>query len=150
MPDFARPLAARHVMSDAAAIILFDGVCNFCSGVVRFVHARDPRGLLRFAALQSDAARRACAAAGHALPATPDPDTIVVIADGRVLERSDAVLAIAARLRAPWPMVGVFRILPRGLRDAMYRIVARNRYRWFGRSETCMVPTPELRARFID
>lgn len=137
-------------MSDAPAIILFDGVCNFCSGVVRFVYARDPRGCLRFAALQSDSARRICAEAGYSLPQTPDPDTIVVIVDGRVLERSDAVLAIAARLRAPWPLFGVFRILPRGLRDALYRFVARNRYRWFGRSDACMVPTPELRARFID
>lgn len=137
-------------MPEDQAIVLFDGVCNFCNGVVRFVHARDPRGRLRFAALQSDAARRACAAAGHELPETLDPETIVVIAAGRVHERSDAALEIARRLRFPWPVLGAFRVLPRALRDALYRVIARNRYRWFGRSDACMIPTPELRARFIE
>ena len=137
-------------MSDPSTTILFDGVCNLCSGVVRFVIARDPHARFRFAALQSDAARRACAEAGATPPAAVDPDTIIVIADGRALERSDAALAIASRLPFPWPMFGVFRILPRALRDWLYRFVARNRYRWFGKSDTCMMPTPELRARFLE
>lgn len=137
-------------MAQPTTIILFDGVCNLCSGVVRFVIARDPHAHFRFAALQSDAARRACAEVGATPPAAVDPDTIIVIADGRALERSDAALAIAARLPFPWPMFGVFRILPRALRDWLYRLVAKNRYRWFGKSDTCMVPTPELRARFLE
>jgi predicted DCC family thiol-disulfide oxidoreductase YuxK len=137
-------------MAQSSTIILFDGVCNLCSGVVRFVIARDPRAHFRFAALQSDAARRACAEVGATPPAAVDPDTIIVIADGRALERSDAALAIASRLPFPWPMFGVFRILPRALRDWLYRLVAKNRYRWFGKSETCMMPTPELRARFLE
>jgi predicted DCC family thiol-disulfide oxidoreductase YuxK len=137
-------------MAQSSTIILFDGVCNLCSGVVRFVIARDPRAHFRFAALQSDAARRACAEVGATPPAAVDPDTIIVIADGRALERSDAALAIASRLPFPWPMFGVFRILPRALRDWLYRLVAKNRYRWFGKSDTCMMPTPELRARFLD
>ena len=66
------------------------------------------------------------------------------------LERSDAALAIASRMSFPWPMFGVFRVLPRGLRDALYRFVARNRYRWFGRAEACMVPRAELQERFLD
>jgi predicted DCC family thiol-disulfide oxidoreductase YuxK len=137
-------------MAQSSTIILFDGVCNLCSGVVRFVIARDPHAHFRFAALQSDAARRACAEVGATPPAAVDPDTIIVIADGRALERSDAALAIAARLPFPWPMFGVFRILPRALRDWLYRLVAKNRYRWFGKSDTCMMPTPELRARFLE
>ncbi len=137
-------------MSAQPTLILFDGVCNLCSGVVRFVIARDPHAHFRFAALQSDAARRACAEVGATPPAAVDPDTIIVIADGRALERSDAALAIAARLPFPWPIFGVFRLLPRALRDWLYRFVAKNRYRWFGKSDTCMMPTPELRARFID
>jgi predicted DCC family thiol-disulfide oxidoreductase YuxK len=137
-------------MAQSSTIILFDGVCNLCSGVVRFVIARDPRAHFRFAALQSDAARRACAEVGATPPAAVDPDTIIVIADGRALERSDAALAIAARLPFPWPIFGVFRLLPRALRDWLYRFVAKNRYRWFGKSETCMMPTPELRARFLE
>jgi predicted DCC family thiol-disulfide oxidoreductase YuxK len=132
------------------AIILFDGTCNFCSGAVRFVIARDPGGVFRFAALQSDAARRACAAARGALPGKTDPGSIVVIVNGCVLERSDAVLAIASRLRFPWSLLGAFRVLPRALRDSLYHFVARHRHRWFGRCETCMVPPLEWRARFID
>ena len=137
-------------MAQPTTIILFDGVCNLCSGVVRFVIARDPHAHFRFAALQSDAARRACAEVGATPPAAVDPDTIIVIADGRALERSDAALAIASRLPFPWPMFGVFRILPRALRDWAYRLIARNRYRWFGKSDTCLMPTPELRARFLE
>ena len=117
---------------------------------MRFVIDRDPRARFRFAALQSDAARRACAAAGHAAPLASDPDSVIVITAGRVLERSDAALAVAAALPFPWPLLGAFRVLPRPARDAVYRIVARNRYRWFGKRESCMVPTPELRARFVE
>lgn len=137
-------------MDAEPTIILFDGHCNLCNRIVRFVVKRDMRAHFRFASLQSDAAHRICASAGYALPAVRDPDTIVVIRDGRALERSDAALAIAAGLRFPWPLLGVFRAIPRGVRDRLYRVVARNRYRWFGRSDTCMIPTPELRARFID
>ena len=137
-------------MPEGHTIVLFDGVCNLCSGVVRFVIARDPHAHFRFAALQSDAARRACAEVGATPPAAVEPDTIIVIVNGRALERSDAALAIAARLPFPWPIFGVFRILPRPLRDWLYRLVARNRYRWFGKSDTCMMPTPELRARFLE
>ena len=137
-------------MPEGHTIILFDGVCNLCSGVVRFLIARDPHARFRFAPLQSDAARRACAEVGATPPAAVEPDTIIVIVNGRALERSDAALAIAARLPFPWPIFGVFRILPRPLRDWLYRLVARNRYRWFGKRDTCMMPTPELRARFLE
>jgi len=131
-------------------IILFDGVCNLCSGAVRFVLKRDPHARFRFAALQSDAGRRICAEHGVPLPREGAPDSMVVIADGRALERSDAALAIAARLPFPWSALRCFGVLPRALRDLMYRFVARHRYRWFGRQDTCMLPTAETRARFID
>lgn len=137
-------------MDTEPAIILFDGVCNLCSRSVRFVIRRDPHARFRFAALQSDAARRACAGVGATPPAVVEPDTIIVIVNGRALERSDAALAIAARLGFPWRLLAALRIVPRPIRDAAYRFVARNRYRWFGRTDACMVPTPELRARFID
>jgi predicted DCC family thiol-disulfide oxidoreductase YuxK len=135
---------------EQAPIILFDGACNLCSGAVRFVIARDPHARCRFASLQSEAARAACAKVGYDLPASATPSTIVVIEGGRALERSDAVLAIARRMRFPWPVLGVFGVLPRGLRDVLYRFVARHRYRWFGRSDACMAPTSELRGRFLD
>lgn len=133
----------------APTTILFDGTCNLCNGTVRFVVRRDKAARFRFGALQGEAARKLCAEHGITLP-EGDPDSVVVIADGRALERSDAALAIAARLPFPWPMFGVFRLLPRAWRDWAYGIVARNRYRWFGRQDSCMLPTPELRARFID
>ena len=135
---------------EQATIILFDGACNLCSGAVRFVIARDPHAQCRFASLQSDAARAACAKVGHDLPASAMPSTIVVIEGGRALERSDAVLAIARRMRFPWPVLSVFGVLPRGLRDVLYGFVARHRYRWFGGSDACMAPTSELRGRFLD
>ena len=135
---------------EQATIILFDGACNLCSGAVRFVIARDPHARCRFASLQSSAARAACEKVGYDLPASATPSTIVVIEGGRALERSDAVLAIARRMRFPWPVLGVFGVLPRGLRDVLYGFVARHRYRWFGRSDACMAPTSELRGRFLD
>lgn len=137
-------------MDTEPTIILFDGVCNLCSRSVRFVIARDPHAHFRFAALQSDAARRICAERGIPMPTALDPDSIVVIADGKTLERSDAALAIAARLPFPWSLLRMFRVLPRAIRDWLYRLIARNRYRWFGRTDACMMPTPEIRARFID
>jgi predicted DCC family thiol-disulfide oxidoreductase YuxK len=131
-------------------IILFDGVCNLCSRSVRFVIARDPHAHFRFAALQSEAARRICAERSISMPTALEPDSIAVIADGKSLERSDAALAIAARLPLPWSLLRIFRAIPRPLRDWLYRLVAKNRYRWFGRTDACMMPTPEIRARFID
>lgn len=146
----AHPNARAPTITEQPTIILFDGVCNLCSGVVRFLIARDPHARFRFAALQSPAAREACTAVGYELPVSATPGTIVVIEHGRALERSDAALAIARRMPFPWPVFGVFRVLPRGLRDALYRLVARNRYRWFGRADACMVPTAKLRERFLD
>lgn len=146
------PLLSRYsaTVADRSAIILFDGVCNFCDRSVQFVLRRDRHGCFRFAPLQSDAARKACADAGVALPANGEFDSVVVIADGKALERSDAALAIATRLPFPWPCFGVLRIVPRPLRGALYGWIARNRYRFFGRRDTCMIPSTEHRARFLE
>lgn len=129
------------------AVVLFDGVCNLCAGVVRFVARRDPHARFRFASLQSDAARALLASAGAP---SPLPDSIVLLEDGRVFVESDAALRIARGLRFPWPLLASLLALPRFVRDPAYRVVARRRYRWFGRKDSCMVPTPELRARFLD
>lgn len=129
------------------AVVLFDGVCNLCAGVVRFVARRDPHARFRFASLQSDAARALLARAGAP---SPLPDSIVLLEDGRVFVESEAALRIARGLRFPWPLLASLLALPRFVRDPAYRVVARRRYRWFGRKDSCMVPTPELRARFLD
>jgi len=128
------------------ATVLFDGVCNLCNGAVLFVIDRDPRGVFRFAALQSDEARRLLAAHGRR---APDLSSILLLEAGRVYERSTAALRIARRLTGLWPLLYAFVAVPRPLRDAVYDWVARNRYRWFGRQEACRVPTPELRERFL-
>jgi predicted DCC family thiol-disulfide oxidoreductase YuxK len=134
-------------VSPAAPLILFDGVCNLCNGAVQFVLRRDPRGHFRFASLQSAAGRAALAKVG-ALGTLPD--SIVLLADGRVRVKSAAALAIARGLRFPWPLLTVFWLVPYPLRDLVYDWIAKNRYRWFGRRDECWVPTPELRARFLD
>lgn len=128
-------------------LILFDGDCNLCNRAVQFVLRRDPGGRFRFAALQSAAGRAALQRAGvtGALP-----DSIVVLHRGRVRTRSAAALAIARGLRLPWPLATVFWLVPYGLRDLVYDWIARRRRRWFGRPAVCWVPTPELRARFLD
>jgi predicted DCC family thiol-disulfide oxidoreductase YuxK len=129
------------------ATILFDGVCNLCNGFVQFVIARDPHARFRFAALSSDAAQSLLRDAGvH----TPIPDTMVLVQDGRVYFRSDAPLRIARRLTFPWPLASVFLIVPRFARDRVYDYIAARRYKWFGRRDICMIPTPELRQRFLE
>ena len=133
-------------MTGAASIILFDGVCNLCNAFVQFVIARDPAARFRFAALQSDAARRLLQIAAVS---EPFPDTVVLVESGRALLRSTAAIRILRRLRAPWPLAYALIVVPRPLRDWLYDVVARHRGQWFGIRERCMVPTAELRARFL-
>ena len=127
-------------------IVLFDGVCNLCNGSVQFILQRDPAGKFRFASLQSDLAQRLLTERGL------DPkalDSVVVIDGGRLYRESDAALRIARDMKGAWKALTVFRVIPRPLRDWAYRLIARNRYRWFGKSDTCWLPTPELRGRFL-
>ena len=127
-------------------LILFDGVCNFCCFWVRFLIPRDPAKQFRFAALQSAAGQAALARLG--LPADA-LTTMVVIEGDRAYTQSSAALQIARRLGGLWAWLGIFRIVPGPLRDAVYGVIARHRYRWFGRQADCLVPTPELRERFL-
>lgn len=127
-------------------IVLFDGVCNLCSTSVQFILQRDPAGRFRFASLQSDLAQRLLTERGL------DPkalDSVVVVDGDRFYRESDAALRIARDLKGAWKALSVFRVIPRPVRDWAYRLIARNRYRWFGKSETCWLPTPELRGRFL-
>jgi len=130
-----------------ASLVLFDGLCHLCNGFVRFVIARDPDGRFQFGALQSAPARRVLDL--HDTP-NPRPDAIVLVEEGQVFTRSTAALRIARRLTFPWPLAYAFVAVPRPLRDGIYDLIARYRYRWFGRREQCMVPAPNVRSRFID
>ena len=133
-------------MSEAPALIVIDGVCVLCNATARFVVARDPMGQFRFCHYQSEVGRTALRENG----CDPEVMDTVVLIDAEGAHRfSDAALRVARRLRFPWPILWGFRFLPRGIRDGIYRWVARNRYRWFGREEQCIVPDERLRERFI-
>lgn len=142
---------------DTAPIVLFDGVCNFCDRTIQFIVDHERSASLRFAPLQSDVARDLIEKAFGDDEAKRllgeleggDPDSVVLIDGARGYTHSTAALRIAAHLRAPYRWLVVCAIVPRPIRDAAYRWIARNRYRWFGKSETCRVPTPELRSRFL-
>jgi len=130
-------------------LIRFDGVCHLCSGVVQFPAKRDRAAQLRFAPLTGPTARRECERLGiH--PPTARPHTIVVIAGSNAWMRSNALIEIAGRLPWPWRPCAIARVLPQPFRDAICRWVARNRVRWFGKSDACATPTPELRSRLLD
>jgi predicted DCC family thiol-disulfide oxidoreductase YuxK len=128
-------------------VVLFDGVCNLCNGAVNFIIDRDPAARFRFAALQSTQAAELLAPLGRAPEA--DPNSFILVEDGRLYERSTAALRVARRMGGAWKLFYAFIIIPRPIRDAAYRFVAKNRYRWFGKAEACRMPTPELRARFL-
>jgi predicted DCC family thiol-disulfide oxidoreductase YuxK len=138
--------ASAMVVPLQEPLILFDGVCNLCNGWVRFVIRRDPIGVFRFVAQQSPVGQAVIEAhvrgAGQLF-------SIVLIADGRAYTESDAILQIFARLRSPWSWIALLQIIPRRVRDTSYRFIVRHRYRWFGKTETCQVPSAEVRSRFI-
>ena len=128
------------------ALVLFDGVCNLCNASVRFIIPRDPHGHFQFATLTSNAAARALASVSP----TNLPDSVVLVDEGRIFTRSDAALRILRRLTFPWPLAYGLIVVPRPIRDALYDAVARRRYRWFGRQDQCMIPSPSIRQRFLD
>ncbi len=139
--------AVGAVAHNPETIVLFDGVCNLCSGAVQFIIARDPQAKIAFASLQSAYGQQAMAR----LRLDPQSlHSIIVIRGNRFFERSDAALEIAKQLSGGWPILYGFKILPRFLRDAVYNVIARNRYRFFGKKNECWLPTPDLRARFKD
>jgi predicted DCC family thiol-disulfide oxidoreductase YuxK len=131
----------------ASPVLLFDGMCNLCTGAVGFVLAHEAEATLRFAPIQSPAGARLMRDFGFD-PA--DAKTFVLIADRRIYVRSDAAVRLARYLRGMWKLLGLIRVVPRPVRDFVYDLVARNRYRWFGRRDACMVPTRELKARFVE
>lgn len=130
-------------------IVLFDGVCSVCDNAVHFIVDRDTRRLFEFAPLQSPAGQALAAKYGVSA-AAGSINTWALIEGDAVYTHSTAALRIARQLDGGWPLLYLLRIVPRPLRDAVYRVFAANRYRWFGKLEQCRVPTPELRSRFLD
>lgn len=128
-------------------IILFDGLCNLCNGSVQFIINRDAKKQFRFASLQSSFGNHQLHKFG--LPAN-ELHSIILIKEGRYLQKSNAALEIARNLDGLWPAIYLFKIVPRFLRDWAYDCIAKNRYSWFGKKDSCMIPTPELKSRFLD
>jgi predicted DCC family thiol-disulfide oxidoreductase YuxK len=128
-------------------VLLFDGVCNLCNQSVQFVINRDKAGLFQFAALQSDAGKALLQR--HQLP-VEQLDTVVLVMGNKAYTRSDAALQVLRQLGLPWSLAAAFSILPKGFRDYVYDYIAKNRYRWFGRQESCMMPTADLKRRFLN
>ena len=135
-------------MTDISSpIILFDGVCNLCNGAVQFAIERDPTAIFRFASLQSDFGQSILA---QNVVNTEGGGTIILLENGKVYNRSTAALRVARQLSGWIKFLYVFIFVPKFIRDFVYKIVARNRYRWFGKQESCWMPTKELKARFLD
>jgi predicted DCC family thiol-disulfide oxidoreductase YuxK len=127
-------------------IVVFDGVCPLCSANARFILRHDRRRRFRLASMQSEAG----AALYRRFGIDPaDPETLILVDGDRALRDSDAVLAIWSGLGWPWRAFAAARLVPAALRDPLYRWVARNRYRLFGRRETCWLPGPEHSGRFL-
>lgn len=129
-----------------SAIILFDGVCNFCNGSVNFIIERDPSGYFKFAPLQSEIGEKLLNENGINKAET---DSVVLIEDGKAYTHSTAALMIARKLDGAWKWFYYLIFAPRFLRDAFYKLFARYRYKLFGKKDECMIPTPEIRARFL-
>ncbi len=128
-------------------IVLFDGVCNLCNGAVQFIIKRDHANQFLFASLQSEFGKTQMIKAGL------DPlslHSIIVIENGLAFERSNAALKISKHLDGIWSSLYIFRFIPRIIRDGLYNLIARYRYTIFGKQDHCMIPSAELKARFID
>lgn len=127
-------------------VILFDGMCNLCNSSVLFIIKRDPKSRFYFAHLQSDFGHGQVKKFG--LPET-ELDSVLLIRAGKLYQKSNAALEIARHLNGLWSALYIFKIIPSFLRDGLYTWIANNRYQWFGKKDACMIPTPELKTRFI-
>lgn len=134
------------VMKSEFPVVFFDGFCNLCNGAVQFTIERDRKNIFRFSSLQSDYAQEKLS--GFSLN-KGQGESMVLLEDGKVYERSTAALRVARRLSGGWPLLYGFIIIPRFIRDAVYKYIAKNRYKWFGKQESCWVPTPDLKAKFL-
>jgi predicted DCC family thiol-disulfide oxidoreductase YuxK len=126
-------------------IILFDGICHLCSTSVKFIIKRDPHALFRFASLQSET--------GKALVkkfAIPEMDSLIFIDGDRYYAKSSAVLRVCKHLEGFWKWFYIFIFIPKPLRDRLYDWIAKHRYQWFGKRDSCLMPTPDVRMRFLD
>jgi predicted DCC family thiol-disulfide oxidoreductase YuxK len=128
-------------------LVLFDGVCNLCNSSIQFIIKHDRAAKFKFAPLQSPLADQHLA--DLKVGNTPI-SSIIYIENDEVYQKSTAALKIAKHLDGAWPLLYAFMIVPKFIRDRVYDLIAKNRYKWFGKTEACWIPTPELKARFLD
>ncbi|MFI5453792.1 thiol-disulfide oxidoreductase DCC family protein [Pedobacter sp. UC225_61] len=128
-------------------IIFFDGICNLCNGAVQFTIKRDHKNIFHFASLQSEYATEKIALFNIA---PENLDSFILLENGKVYQRSTAALRVVRKLNGLWPLLYGFIIIPRFIRDAVYNYIAKNRYKWFGKQESCWMPTLELKEKFLD
>lgn len=133
-------------MSTEHPTILFDGVCNFCNNTINFIIRQDKKGIFRFAPLQSPAGQQLLRQ--YKLPLT-SLNSFLLIDGSKVYKASTAGLKLYGKLSARWQWTQLFWVVPPFIRDGLYNFIAKNRYKWFGKREACMVPTPALRSRFL-
>jgi predicted DCC family thiol-disulfide oxidoreductase YuxK len=127
-------------------VILFDGVCNLCSGAVQFIIKRDKKDVFRFASLQSSFGQSVLKK--YKLP-SHELSSFILVENDIIYTRSTGALKVAKQLSGGWPLLYAFIIVPRFIRDAVYNYVAKNRYKWFGKKQECWLPTPALKNKFI-
>ena len=130
-----------------SSVVIFDGTCNLCNGVVNFIIKRDPKARFLFTPSQSEAAGQL---ASHYNIDESFDETFVLVRQNQCYYRSDAVLEIASQLTGGWRFLRVLKLIPSGLRDWLYGQVAGHRYGWFGRRDVCMTPTDEVAQRFVN
>jgi predicted DCC family thiol-disulfide oxidoreductase YuxK len=128
-------------------IILFDGVCNFCNALVNFIIRQDKKNVFLFAALQSEAGKKLLE---HYKIDWKANDSFAVIENGKAYQKSDAVLKFYNKLPWYWKWTQIFWIFPKFIRDGVYNFIAKNRYKWFGKKDECMVPTEEVKNKFLE
>jgi predicted DCC family thiol-disulfide oxidoreductase YuxK len=126
-------------------IILFDGECNFCDRSVQFIIKRDKKAIYKFASLQSEPGQKLIQT--HNVP--PNTDSMILVQRNKCYYRTSAALRICKDLGGGWKLLYGLLIVPRPVRDFFYRILAKNRYKWFGKKQSCLLPSPEIRKRFL-
>jgi len=131
----------------ASTVLYFDGVCNLCNATVQWVIKRDKKAIFKFASLQSHAGH--IFRQSHAARLPESIDSVILEANGKVYTKSTAVIRTLGMLGGFYKLSVIALVVPRFLRDAVYDYVARNRYKWYGKKDACMVPTPELKSRFL-
>ncbi|GHH99150.1 thiol-disulfide oxidoreductase DCC family protein [Neobacillus kokaensis] len=125
---------------------MFDGVCNLCNSSVQFVIKRDPTGHFKFASLQGEAGQKLLSKYGL----NSNMNSFILVEDNNIYLESTAALRVCRKLNGGWKVLSVLLIIPSPLRNYFYKIIANNRYKWFGKKDSCMLPLPEWKNRFFD